>query len=379
MKMLVVFHTPVNEGYAMSILEKTFFDVAVELCNSTENLYFAFDRFNGESVKSLPSDFKNVFELNAQKLEDPEYYKKISSTIKSIEFDLALCFDLSLANRKLDVLIDGKVGRIVSYWGASMSSINSGIRLLAKRIEVFFRKKPDLFIFESESMRDHAVNGRGICKKSTRVINLGVDTNFFIPSKSKRDFYFNEFGIMQERKIAIYTGHMESRKGVRVLIDAMISLVNSGNNTWHLIICGNRPGEEQQFLDMLEGTDAFYHVTFCGYRSDLDMLLPSCDVGIIASTGWDSFTMSSIEMASSGLPVIASNLQGLKESVVDGKTGYLFAPGDHQALADILARLGEDAEGLRTMSRAARERITDKFSVDEHKKQLKSALNDCCL
>jgi glycosyltransferase involved in cell wall biosynthesis len=377
MKMLVVFHTPVNEGYAMATLEKTFFEVALDICGSAQNIYFAFSHYKGERVRSLPSNFTNVFEIDAQKLETVEYYKNVEDTIKSIGFDLALCFDLSLSSKTLKVLNDGQVKSVVSYWGASMSDINYGVRLLAKRIEVFFRKiKPNLFIFESESMRYHAVNGRGIPNKITTVVNLGVDTEVFKPSKSKRDFYLNELGIKKEQKVAIYTGHMESRKGVHVLMDAMISLVESGNSAWHLIICGNRPGEEQQFLDMLDGKNALDHVTFCGYRSDLDMLLPSCDVGIIASTGWDSFTMSSIEMASSGLPVIASNLQGLRESVVDGKTGYLFAPGDYKALAHILSQLGEDEDGLRELGRASRARIITEFSVDVQKKRLKSALND---
>jgi len=376
MKMLVVFHTPVNEGYAMSVLERTFFEVAVDICGSPTNVYFAFDRFNGEPVKSLPPGFPNVFELNAEKLKDPQCYKKLSNTIKSIGFDLTLCFDLSLPSRKLDVLTDGKVSRIVSYWGASMSDINSGIKLVAKKIEVFFRKKPDLFIFESESMRHYATHGRGIPRKSTTVIHTGVDTTAFSPNNSKKDFYLNEFGISQETKIAIYSGHMEARKGVHVLINAMIALVESGNGNWHLILCGNRPGEEQQFLDMLEGTDAADHVTFCGYRSDLKTLLPSCDVGIIASTGWDSFPMSAIEMASSGLPVIASDLQGLKESVVDGKTGYLFAPGNYKNLADILGKLGENTGELQEMGRSARARIVNEFSIDGHKKQLISALNN---
>jgi len=52
---------------------------------------------------------------------------------------------------------------------------------------------------------------------------------------------------------------------------------------------------------------------FGGYRSDLDLLQRGCYAGVIASTGWDSFARSGLEMQASGLPVLVSDLRGLRE------------------------------------------------------------------
>jgi glycosyltransferase involved in cell wall biosynthesis len=76
-----------------------------------------------------------------------------------------------------------------------------------------------------------------------------------------------------------------------------------------------------------------------GRSSDLPAIFPSCYCGVIPSTGWDSFTYSSIEMAASGLPVVASRLQGLSESVLHERTGLLFEPANSRELAGCLERL----------------------------------------
>ena len=189
---------------------------------------------------------------------------------------MALCFDLQVSGYLVKLLRQSGVKKIVSYWGATISDLNSGARLLAKRLEVVLRRsKPDLFIFESEAMREYAVRGRGIPSRFTRVIPTGVDTDTLRPGKNNREYFLKEFSIPETRKIAIYSGHMEERKGVHVLMHAMKALVDIHSNyNWHLLICGNRQGEERKFQDMLRDHPAEKLVTFCGYRNDLPQLMP---------------------------------------------------------------------------------------------------------
>jgi glycosyltransferase involved in cell wall biosynthesis len=158
-------------------------------------------------------------------------------------------------------------------------------------------------------------------------------------------------------------------------MNAMKSLVDiHGSYNWHLLICGNRPGEERRFLDMLQDHPAEKLVTFCGYRNDLPSLMPACDLGLIASTGWDSFPMSALEMAACGLPLVASDLQGLPEAIEPNVTGLLFKPGDHKELAEIMNALDSDDGRLEKMSMAARERIVKEFTIELQKKRLKQTL-----
>lgn len=375
MNVLVVFHTPVNAGYAMAPLERTFYEVACELAEGGD-VFFAFQKYNGEEVSSLPKGFNSVVELNPQGLDSKEYVKEKLDFLKEHKFDLALCFDLRPKGGLTDLLRRGGVKKVASYWGAPISGLNSGVKLFLKKMEIALaRNKPELFIFESEAMRKLATHGRGILKSQTIVIPTGVDVHKLKPLERTSKPILDEFKISKDRKLAVYSGHMEERKGVHVLVNAFKHLVDQcGDKSWHLLICGNRPGEEDRFVEMLGASDAKNHVTFCGYRSDLPELMPQCDVGLIASTGWDSFPMSALEMAACGLPIIVSDLQGLIETVENEKTGLLFEVGDYQGLADILSGLSDDEKKLNSMSEAARERILNNYSIDIQKKRLKNAL-----
>lgn len=88
----------------------------------------------------------------------------------------------------------------------------------------------------------------------------------------------------------------------------------------------------------------------------------TCYAGVIASTGWDSLTMSAIEMSASGLPLLVSNLQGLKETVEDGESGYIFSAGHHFDLINKLTMLINDKSLHEKMSTDSRNRAIETFS-----------------
>lgn len=379
--MLVLFHTPSNAGYAMLPLEKMFFQVACELFYGQKNVYFGFRDLDKGMPTSLPDQFNNVIAIDPSKPNGPAF-TLAAKYVKDNGITAALCFDLQPRSPLSDMLRDAGVQHVFSYWGSTISSENHGVKLFLKRLDVALAKnKPDLFIFESEGMRHLAVYGRGIKKTDTCVIPTGVDTSRFAPDKEGRAYVQQCFGISEGKTIAFYSGHMEARKGVRVIIEAAIKIVDGlGLDHFYFLICGNRPGEEQIFLDMLKGKKAAKNVIFAGYRNDLDKIIPGCDVGLIASTGWDSFPMSSLEMASCGLPLLVSSLQGLAETIENKKTGFLFEPGDSDELAKKLLHLDNDKHLMKRFSKNARSRILNGYSIEHQRvnlfNQLSKIIND---
>lgn len=170
---------------------------------------------------------------------------------------------------------------------------------------------------------------------------------------------------------------MEERKGVHVILDAAQHLYDSGKlEAWHFLLCGDRGKEADRLLATVREPQVLNHITVGGYRTDLPEIMPGCDVGIIASTGWDSFPMSSLEMAACGLPILASNLQGLNEAVENGGTGFLFTPGHHIELATFLLKLGEGPTLRERLSTTARQRIITSYNLELHQTRLKDALLD---
>ncbi len=370
---IIVLHTKSNTGYAIAPLETTFYKMAYALTQNAERIHFAYKNLNDGKPTSLPDGFENVIAIDN---DDATTFGPALHYIKQRNVQYAFCFDLPVRSALVTLLRDAGIQRIISYWGATMSSENTGVKLLAKKMEVFLsRSKPNHFIFESEAMRHLAVQGRGVARRATSVIPTGIDTDKYHPNHADPNRLNQLFAIPAGAKVIFYSGHMEPRKGVHVIIDAALALTDEfQREDIYFLITGNKPGEELPFLQQLGNHSAKSRVIFAGYRTDLHLIMPCCTLGTIASTGWDSFPMSSIEMASCGLPLVVSSLQGLNETIEDGITGLKFPPGDHRTMAKHIVELINSPERCAAFSQAARLRAVSGFS-NEH--QL-TRLISCC-
>lgn len=332
---LLLFHCESNAGYAINTLLPTFYKMAKNLVNDEAKIHISFTKLNGFTGDVETDKYKNLIEFDPASREKSQL-SFIQKYIEDNQIDVVFGFDQPVTHPSYKYLRKGGVKKIISYWGAPISSPNKGIKLKLKQLSVRCAvHSPDHYIFESVAMAKTAYEGRGIQKRKVSVVQLGVDANKFTPTAGDTHYAHVTFKIPEGRKIIYFSGHMEERKGVAVLMKAVRHLYESHKRRdFHFLLLGNRHGEEAPFLDSLCDTKAIEHVTFAGYRSDVEKIIPGCYLGTIASTGWDSFTMSSIEIASCGLPLIVSNLQGLAETVEDEKTGFLFTPGNFAELSE---------------------------------------------
>ena len=83
---------------------------------------------------------------------------------------------------------------------------------------------------------------------------------------------------------------------------------------------------------------------------------------MIASNEWDSYPMSAIEMAATELPVLVSDIPGLRE-VVSTRTGFLFPVNDHEAASKIIIKLLRNPELKIEMGKAARNQVSNYQTV----------------
>jgi glycosyltransferase involved in cell wall biosynthesis len=379
MSILVAFRFESNIGYAIERLERVFLAVARRLVGGDEHIHFSYPSLDGGAPNVLEGTQVRVLQFD-QFSTDPDAHRRIEQYLLGHRIQIALGMDFQVKRPTYPALSRGGIKALAAYWGAPMSAENSGVRLLLKRLDVATtRHKPGLYIFESEAMRRTATHGRGIPASSTAVCRLSVDSTRFAPREAGWSYPRDLFGIPGDRAIVFYSGHMEERKGVAVIVKAMVELVVSRHRRdVHLLVLGNRPGEADRFDPLFAGTPAQHHVTFGGYRSDVADIMPGCSIGVIASTGWDSFPASSLEMASSGLPLIVSNLGGLPETIIPEETGLLFPPGDHLALADAIERLIDDPEERLAFGNRARARILSSFTPQQQIDGLVTALEGLC-
>jgi len=373
---LILMHTESNTGFAINTLEAVFFRMALELCEQdASRIHFAYPSMQKGPTEGLPGDFRRYLILDSRAADRAEC-EKAARYISDHGIDLVFGCDQPVHRPIYKYLRRAGVRHFISYWGAPMSSLSGKIRLGLKRLEVVLRTNgPDHYIFESNGMAQRAILGRGIPARRTSVVHTGIDLNRYSPRPEDADYVYRALAIPGDEPIFFYSGHMEKRKGVQIIMQAANLLsATRPDLSWHVVLCGNRPGEEVSLARML-GPAAAKRVLFAGYRNDLPLLQRGCYAGVIASTGWDSFPMSAIEMQASGLPVIVSDLPGISETIAEGESGLAVPAGDAQALCEAMIRLLVEPALRERLSQGARDRAERLFSRDRQRANLVSVVN----
>ena len=103
-------------------------------------------------------------------------------------------------------------------------------------------------------------------------------------------------------------------------------------------------------------------ISFLGDRRDVPAVLASSDISVLSSDS-ESLSNAIMESMAAGLPVLACRVGGNEELVRDGENGFLVPAGDHEALADCVGRLAQDAE-LRAAFGAASKKYAQNFTVE---------------
>lgn len=356
---LVMISYDIDIGFAIGRLISAFYAMALRVTGTPAKVHFSFGKVGGKRSAALPADFDNLLQFNyAQHSAADE--ERLVEYIKSNGIDTIFALDMRVDAPCLKAARRAGVRRVVSYWGASMSSIVRW-KWPLKRLQVALTQaKPDLFIFESEAMRRRAVLGRGVARSSTAIVRTGVDTEKFRPGAT--EVVYERFGIPADRRIIVFVGHVHRRKGVHVLLSAAEHIVSAyGRQDLHFLLLGDRDGEASEFSSCYD--KARPYVTFGGYQPDVPALLSGCYAGCIPSTGWDSYPMSSLEMQACGLPVIVSNLQGCPETI-SPDTGIAVASDNAEQLAQAILGLAENRARRELMSVAAAERIRSSLTVE---------------
>lgn len=360
---LLLFHCRTNTGYAIAPLERVFDEAARAAAGPGGRVHYAYRSLDGGHPAHLGDANSDV---TAVRYSDGETADgdAFSAWVAARHIDLVFAFDMPLSAPVLRAIHRGGCSRVIAYWGASISDVYPWYLRPIRRIQYHLaRCRPVHFVFESGGMREGAVHGAGVPLGDTLVCRLGVNTETFAPNNADRDYVFTQFGIPRDRHVVFFSGHMETRKGVDVLIRAIVELVEQqGRRDVHLLLLGNQPGDVDRLSPLFDRTAALEHISFGGYRTDIPRLHHGVAIGVIASTGWDSFTMSAVELGASGVPLIVSDLPGLREAVIPEVTGLLAPAGDASALARAISRVLDDATLRVRMGAAARERVLAEFS-----------------
>ena len=210
-------------------------------------------------------------------------------------------------------------------------------------------------------------------KKKLLVIFRGINVDYFDPTTkldSDEKKLLKEWQIEKDKKIILLPGRLTGWKGQEVFIEA-VNLVNIelGYEAFYAIILGSDQGRElykKKLIRLSEQYRLINQVKFINHCKDMALAYKVSDIVVSASIEPEAFGRVAVEAQSMERPIIASNIGGSNETVIDEKTGFLFDSNNPKSLSKkILKVLSMDEASLQSIGKEGRKNIIQKFNVEK--------------
>ena len=210
-------------------------------------------------------------------------------------------------------------------------------------------------------------------KKKFLVIFRGINVDYFDPStktESEEKKILKKWELNKEKKIILVPGRLTSWKGQELLIDA-INLVKTelGYEAFHVVILGDDQGRDlfkKKLVRKVEQYRLGNQIKFIKHCSDMALAYYVSDIVISPSIEPEAFGRVAVEAQSMEKLIIASNIGGSNETIVNEKTGFLFESGDANSLSKkIIRAITMDETSLKMMGKEGRKNVIKKFNVEK--------------
>jgi glycosyltransferase involved in cell wall biosynthesis len=207
----------------------------------------------------------------------------------------------------------------------------------------------------SDALRERYLEGGGIDPQKVVTVYNGIEVERF-QHDVNREALRQEFNLPANARVVVTVSVLRPGKGIDVLLRAAVLVPDA-----YFLIVGDGP-LRAKWEALARAVGVAERVRWAGYRRDVDVILPCCDLFVLPSLE-DAFPTVLLEAMASGLPVIASAVGGIPEIVTPDVTGLLVAPGDPQSLAASIADLLNDATRSARMRRCAQRIAEQRFST----------------
>jgi len=209
-------------------------------------------------------------------------------------------------------------------------------------------------------------------KKKLRVIFRGINIDYYNKkniSILKQEKLKKEWELYPNRFTILIPGRLTSWKGQEKFIEALNILVEDYNNSkFQAIILGSDQGRKvykKKLVNLMQRYRLNKKIKFIDHCKEMPLAYSIADVVVSASIEPEAFGRVSVEAQSMEKPIIASDLGGSKETILNKKSGLLYKHDDPRELAKTLNTVIElDQEALNSIGNEGRKNVTKKFDVE---------------
>lgn len=273
-------------------------------------------------------------------------YKKL---MKSVEPDMVITYTIKPNIYGGIVARQAKIPYAVNITGLGTAFEKKGfLRAIVVKLYKYSLGKAKVVFFENAGDREIMISEGTVAKEKTIVLNgAGVNLDDYPYAEYPRNDIFH----------FLFIGRVMKEKGIDELFDAMRRLKSDGVKCF-LDVVG--PFEED-YKDKLEQYEKDGWLKYHGYQSDVKPFIEKCHCFVLPSYH-EGMANTNLECASSGRPVITSNIPGCKEAVIDGVSGLLCEPKNADSLYQVMKRMTEiSMEEQIQMGLAGRKHMEDVF------------------
>ncbi|OYQ63073.1 glycosyltransferase family 1 protein [Pseudanabaena sp. SR411] len=305
------------------------------------------------------NDFLNSFSINSTACE---YFKQsinpwldwqtlwfIVETIRQLQPDI-----VATHSSKAGILgrLAAKITNIPCVFTAHGWAFTDGIpepnRSVYEVIEKWVEPITDKVICVSENDRQIALKA-GMSADKLVMIHYGIED---VPHHLRSSHQSNDTVRI------LMVARFDAQKDYATLIKAFKSIENA---QLELLGSGPKLEEIKTMVSQMNMTD---RVNFRGFCSNVSEMLPQGDIFTLI-TNWEGFPYAIIEAMRAEMPIIASQVGGVAESVIDGITGYCVPRGDVETLRNRLEKLVNDAQLRREMGIQGRQKYEAELTLEQ--------------
>ena len=209
-------------------------------------------------------------------------------------------------------------------------------------------------------------------EKKLRVIFRGINIDYYNSknvSVLKQEKLKQEWGLSSNSFIILLPGRLTSWKGQEKFIESLNILIEDYNfSNFQAVILGSDQGRKvysKKLINLVERYNLNKKVKFISHCKEMPLAYSLADAVVSSSIEPEAFGRVSVEAQSMGKPIIASNIGGSNETVINKKTGFLYKHDDPRELAKSLNTVIQlSPDELKLIGDEGRKNITKKFDVE---------------
>lgn len=336
---------------------------------STQFDVYLVANFENEMQKNISPYLKEVFDVKIER--DITIFKDLKTVFQLKEILKQQSFDaIHTVTPKAGLIgmLAGKFAatkvRIHIFTGQVWHTRTGPMKWLLMVIDRFIVSLSTNILVDGQAQRSFLIKKKIIKGKTSKVLGKGsisgVDSNRFIPLPVVKQKYRHELNYLVQDVVFLFLGRLNMDKGVIDLANAFAKLQNEVPNVKLLFIGFDEENLLPKVIEII-GEENF---KFYGSTNNPELVLQAGDVLCLPSYR-EGFGTSIIEGSLLELPIICSDTYGLKETIIEDKTGLRHKVKDVESIYIQMKKLALDANLRLEMGKAGRTYVLENFKASQ--------------